>query len=517
MAFLNGQIKYSYDADYLGITPTAQVFTQDYLANLSGPVLEDRIGSYQLGFQYQRGITELRNLTFSNTLNFRDYLRVTASLLRKDLANIYYGYNPVADNRFSVLATTYIPNLPSLTIGFEQGDSRSASGEGTNKYDKRGEIGLNYNFAGNTISTRYIKKTLNDDTYSNSRLANRNELFTFYSNTNIGNKAHVNSNFSDQRIFNSVGSSSRYNQRLQNLKVAGSVQLSERLTVGPEFSSVFNHIDYDLPTNRMDVLGQNQLGIVTDFRPTKWSEFSFDLMSGAVGINDLSGDRKQSLNSQKAGVRLSPAKDLLAVASIKNEDYDGSGLQGKAIYANSYLGYPLEAGARLTYRRALTYIKGNILSLSSLGVGKKDSHDFGLEVFLPNNFYLSGTLTYSVIDSYDFRGIGAGLRYSAGGNSFEIRRDSKAGKESAQIINSTTNMFKANIAAGNLNLSEQISFIDSKTILAASIKELNGFRSNTEVNYSVGNSLIRFIMNSERRDKDSSVYTRSNLSFTRYF
>jgi hypothetical protein len=521
---LSGQFKYAYETNYQDATAAQQIFTQEYLTNLSGVISDAKIGAYQLKLQYQKGTTELKHLNFSNTLNFRDSLKVTTSYLRKDFGLLLGDYYPIADNRFSVAATYYLPDLPSLFLNYETGNSKAASTEGVDKYDRKAELGFNYVLGGNNLSARYVKSVFYDNTYlySARNNSNRNNLFTLNGTGNLGENIQWQSNYSEQEIFNQTGYASLSNQKLQNLILSGSLRLSPRLSLNPEFTSLFNTVD-DFSTGRKNQQRSRRLGVAASLKPVEQVELVLDTGGGQIEVLDPRGESKQNLLSSKVGMNLNLAKNFFVNLDLKNEFYAGDSTQGKTVSFNGYLTYQLKNGLRLSYKRNSTDFDGKVAaSVLAAGVSggarKQEANDWGLWVPLPRNFHFEGGASSSLINANDYRGLNAALGYRPSSlAAFEMKRENKLGNETAQTVITQIDSLKAGFSLGPATIDQQVSWLNTKTTGSSVNLDLYGFRSYTEVKYGLGDSLLNLSVNSERRDQYASVFTKAYASFTRFF
>ncbi|MBI5700520.1 hypothetical protein HZC34_01580 [Candidatus Saganbacteria bacterium] len=519
-AGLSGQVKYSYETNYLDSSLTQQIFAQDYLANLRGYVIEDRIGSYGLSFQYQRGAAELKNFTFTNSLNFRDALRLSTSFYRKDYANLLYDNNPIADNRTSIFASYYLPNLPVLTGGFEIGSARAATSEGINKNDKKGELGISYSIFSQNFSARYVRSSLYDDTYfsTGANLVNRDNLLTFNQSGAVGDRIAYTGSYSNQQIYNQVGSSSIYNQKLEHLSATSTIKLTPNININPEYLDTVNLVDYDMPAGQKNYQRSKKIGASISIQPVNYLEFIFNYGTGSVNMADQSSDRSQGLVSRRSSVSFNFAKKLYLNADYRDETYSGANANGKALYLDGYLSYLIEEGIKLTYKRTLNRFSGEVFTLASSSAKNQDLNDWIVGINLANNWYIEGDVSVTTVNTYNYRGVAAAVSYApVPQNVLELRHEEKFGNEITQTVNYTIDSFKANLSRNGFTLNEQLSLVRSKTTTDTAITDQYGIRNLTDVNYRLGDSTIKFSINSERRDQNSSAYTRMYSSFERNF
>ena len=489
------------------------------MTNLSGPVYEERIGSYQLGLQYQKGLTELKNFTFTNTLNFRDALRLTTSYLRKDAGVLNSNY-PIADNRFSIMALYYVPYLPSLTFGYETGDTRIASSEGINKYDKKAEFGATYSLGGTNVSAKYVKSVLYDNTYlaSSNNLINKNNILTLNGASDIGGLVYVFGTYFDQQTYNQVGNSALYNQRVQDISLFSDVKMFPFLTFKPGFTSRVNYVDYDIPAGQKDHQKSQKTDLIASLKPNERFELVFGGGTGPIEFEDSNGYRKQDLTVRQGAFNSNPIGNIFLNMELREEAYAGGTQEGRVAYFNVYLFNSPSNGLKVSLKKNSTSFSGTVYTVATGGIRSQDVNEGNLELSLPRNFFLAGGASYTQIDVNKYAGISTGLRYSpAASNNFEIRREGKLGYESAQNVYSQTDSFKLNMALGVVNINEQFYLITNQILSGATPGDFYGYRNYAEAKAGWGDSSISCTVNSEKQDQNSSAYTRTYLSFTRSF
>ncbi|MBI5399943.1 hypothetical protein HZB07_04980 [Candidatus Saganbacteria bacterium] len=518
-ADLSGAVKYSLENSYTDADLVQNIFTQDYLTNLRGALLEDRIGNYQLGLQYRRGAAELKNVSFSDTLNFRDYLHITTSFLRRDVSGVQYYLDPIADNRYAITANLAIPNFPIFLLGYETGDSKSASVEGVNKLDKSASAGLNYTFGGNNLSARYVRKVLYDETALSSigRVTNRNNLFSLDGTGQLGELVQVSGSYSKQELFNQISASSNYNQKQERLVASSRILLLPFLALNPEYDNFRENTDYLAPSAESSYRYARKTAVEARFSPLRELEFIAGGSLGDVEFLDAGSLNKQDLAGQKAGLTFQPWERWLANVFYSRDYYSGAGGEGRITSLSGLAALPLRKNIKLTYKKNYSNSAGLVATASAVNLGKRDLDDWFLDVTLADNWVVEGEYAMTYVNTFNYRKIGGGVRYSPELGVFELRREYTLGVEGAQNSSNLTDSLKVLFNAGNLIINEQIFLYKNIISSPDTSQNVNGFRYYTDVKYELGESSLNVNYNSERREDGASVNSKLYLSFTRNF
>jgi hypothetical protein len=519
-ADLSGAVKYSFENNFTGREHTAQYFSQEYLTNFRGVLFDNRIGDYQLGLQYQRGTTELKNISFSNSLNFRDALRLTSSFFRRDYYTFLDESDRVVDNRYSISAVYFTPNLPALTVGYETGLIRSASFEGTSKYDKKGEIGLSYSFLNNNISARFVRSVFSDDTYlaTANNVINRNDLFSLNGSSRLGERLQLNGSYFNQRLYNQIGATSMYYQNQQRIIIQGNLKIAPYLSFNPQYLSSNDLTEYIAPASQESYQNLKRLDMELNFHPFDQMEFVANRGSGQVEYGDaLVTGIKQHLVARKVGMNLKLFDDYLVNTSLRDETYLRVGSSGKVTIFNGFISIPLWKGLKLTYRKSLSSSVGVLYPPVTSGSGKQSLDDCRVTMSLPYALQLEGAYSQSFFNSYKYRNASAEIKFSPGAGVFEYKHEFQYGDEVTQHVQTNTDSLKASFSFGGFEVAEQFYLISSKTVTDSAVSTLPGLRNNSEIKYTLGETVFDLTVNSEKRDSNASLYTRTYLSVIRNF
>lgn len=518
-AELSGRLKYSFENNYLNQSAVQQLFTQDYTTYLRGAVREDRIGSYQLELHYQKGAAELKSFTFSNTLNFRDSVRLTTYFYRREFGNSASDNELTTENRLSLIAAYYAPALPTLTFAYEKGNSLSSSAEGINKNDAKATAGFSYSFGRSSLSARYSKAVLYDNTYLSlaSNFVSREDNFSFTGLTALGERVQLTGNYFDQRVTNQLGTASRYTQRLRSLSVQGELRALPHLTIKPSYSSNLNFVDYLSPSGQKEYQQSQRSTLAASFNPLPQTELSLAVGGGPLDFDGAQGSQRQTLLFRQAGFDLNLNQRLLLNISLEDNAYRGTA-EGQAVNFRAYCTYSPRGSVKLTFKKNTTTTSGPIYTPGKSSLGKQDLNEGQIEVGPHHGFSFLGGASASLIELNRYNTTNYGLRYfDANRVNWEMRREDKLGTGTAQDTFSRTDSFKASLTLNKLKLSTVVSWLTNTVLTGTPTNVLYGFRFNSEVNYSLGDSSFSLIVNSERQDQNSNEYSKTYLSFTRDF
>jgi hypothetical protein len=256
-----------------------------------------------------------------------------------------------------------------------------------------------------------------------------------------------------------------------------------------------------------------RLNLTANFQPLDRVGATFAIGAGRVEQEDAASKVEQTVRLRKIGLNLNLAEFFFMNFEVRHETYTGGTYETGAVFSNGFLTYLPRQWAKLTYRKYSTALSGSVYTLSSSGLRNQDTNDLALGISLPYNFYLDGGLIFAALDTNRYKTEKAALKFKpASLAAFEIKRERKTGTEASQNIDNQADSLRVDITLGRLSFKAETSWL-----LTRAAADLYGFKNNYEVNYLLGDSSFKAVMNAERKDQNSSVYTRGYYSFARNF